>query len=62
MEDLRKASAQLKDLGVEDARVEAEIGHLLLVRQEQRQRLPSFGRPLPWRRITPRSGATWVWP
>lgn len=37
MEDLRKASAQLKDLGVEDARVEAEIGHLLLVRQEQRR-------------------------
>ena len=31
LEDLRRASRQLNELGVEDARVEAEIGHLFLL-------------------------------
>jgi tetratricopeptide (TPR) repeat protein len=44
MEDLRRASTQLKELGLEDGRVAAEIGHLLLIKEEQTRALNSLRR------------------
>jgi tetratricopeptide (TPR) repeat protein len=37
LEDLQRASKELAKHGIQDARVEAEIGHLLLVKQEENQ-------------------------
>ena len=44
LDDLRRASRQLRELGLEDGRVEAEIGHLLLVKQEQSRALSKLRR------------------
>lgn len=44
LEDLRRASYMLGELGIEDGRVEAEIGHILLVKQEQARAVNSLRR------------------
>jgi tetratricopeptide (TPR) repeat protein len=44
LEDLRRAASQLLALGIEDGRVEAEIGHLLLIREEQTRALNNLRR------------------
>jgi len=44
LEDLERAAAALDDLGLQDARVEAEIGHLQLVKQQQRRAVVTLGQ------------------
>lgn len=44
LEDLKAAARGLGALGLQDARVEAEIGHILLVREQQRKAIESLRR------------------
>jgi tetratricopeptide (TPR) repeat protein len=44
LEDLRRAAAGLKELGLEDGRVQAEIGHLLLIKEQQSQAIRNLRR------------------
>jgi tetratricopeptide (TPR) repeat protein len=44
LEDLQRAAKWLKDLGVEDARVTAEIGHLILIDEQPRRAIPHLRR------------------
>jgi tetratricopeptide (TPR) repeat protein len=44
LEDLRRSEAGLKELGLEDGRVQAEIGHLLLKKEQQGQAIKNLRR------------------
>jgi tetratricopeptide (TPR) repeat protein len=44
LEDLRRASKGLKEMGLQDGRVEAEIGHLLLKKEQQQKAIRNLRR------------------
>jgi len=44
LEDLQRAAKWLKELGFEDARVTAEMGHLILIDEQQRRAIPHLRR------------------
>jgi len=44
LEDLRRAAKGLKELGLQDGRVEAEIGHLLLKKEQQKKAIRNLRR------------------
>ncbi len=44
LEDFQRAAKWLKELGVEDARVAAEMGHLILVGEQPRRAIPHLRR------------------
>ena len=56
LEDLRRAAKRLKDLGVEDARVTAEMGHLILIDEQPRRAIPHLRRAV---ELDPGNAGAW---
>jgi len=53
LEDLQRAAKWLKELGIDDARLAAEIGHLILVDKQPRRAIPHLRRAVELDRENP---------